>query len=254
MTIKAVIFDLGGTLIHYHDPQNDPARPFYRVTMAGIGNLLAQLQREGNHLPGPDALGPIFDRHIGESYREAIRELHGGSIEAPIRAALAEAGVELSDAEWERLRPVYYRAIDETASPRAGLAETIRALHEAGYTLGIISNTFWAADLHDRHLAEQGVLDYFPVRTYSCDNPHMKPHPAIFADTLAQIGIAAGEAVYVGDRGTIDVGAAQKAGMHGVLIRSPYLPDEPGEVVPDATVDELPDLLDALETLQQEAG
>jgi HAD superfamily hydrolase (TIGR01509 family) len=254
MTIKAVIFDLGGTLIHYHDPQNDPARPFYRMTMAGIGNLLARLQQEGNHLPSRDELGPIFDRHIGESYREAIREMRGGSIETPIRAALAEAGVGLSDAEWEALRPVYYCVIDEAASPRAGLAETIRALHEAGYALGIISNTFWAADLHDRHLAEQGVLDYFPVRIYSCDNPHMKPHPAIFADALAQIGVAAGEAVYVGDRGVIDVGAAQKVGMRGVLIRSPYLPDEPGEVVPDAIVDELPDLPNALETLQQEAG
>jgi HAD superfamily hydrolase (TIGR01549 family) len=254
MTIEAVIFDLGGTLIHYHDPVHDPARPFYRVTMQGIGSVIAQLKKAGNHLPGPDTLNPLFDRHIGESYREAIQTLHGGSIETPIRAALAEAGIELTDSEWVALRPAYYRAIEETASPRIGLRDTIRALHESGYTLGIISNTFWAADLHDRHLAEQGVLDYFPVRTYSCDHPHMKPHPAIFADTLAQIGAAPGEAVYVGDRGTVDVEAAQKAGLRGVLIRSPYVPDEPGEVVPDAIIDELPDLPPALDTLQQEAG
>jgi putative hydrolase of the HAD superfamily len=253
MTIKAVIFDLGGTLIHYHDPQHDPARPFYRVTMQGIGGMIAQLRQAGNHLPGLEELGPIFDRHIGASYREAVQELRGGSIETPIRAALAEAGIALDDAEWESLRPIYYRAIDKTASPRAGLRDTIRALYESGYTLGIISNTFWAADLHDRHLAEQGVLDYFAVRTYSCDHGHMKPHPAIFADTLAQVGVAPGEAVYVGDRGVIDVGAAQGVGMRGVLIRSPYLPDEPGEAIPDAIVDELPDLPPALEALQQEA-
>jgi HAD superfamily hydrolase (TIGR01549 family) len=249
-----VVFDLGGTLSHYHDPQNDPARPFYRVTMQGIGSMIAQLKKAGNHLPGLDELGPLFDRHIGESYGEAIRELRGGSIETPIRAALAEAGIKLTDAEWVALRPAYYRAIDAIAAPRAGLRDTIRTLHESGYALGIISNTFWAADLHDRHLAEQGVLDYFPVRTYSCDYGQMKPHPAIFTDTLAQVGAAPGGAVYVGDRGVIDVGAAQGVGMRGILIRSPYLPDEPGDVSPDAIVDELPDLLPALDALRQEAG
>jgi FMN phosphatase YigB (HAD superfamily) len=132
-------------------------------------------------------------------------------------------------------------------TPRLGLRETLTALHEQGLKLALISNTFWAADLHDRHLRERGLLDLLPQRTYSCDTPHVKPHPSIFRDTLANLGVEAGQAAYVGDRLDVDVGGAQAVGMRGVLILSPYVEpgaDAKGSITPDATIEELPDLLD----------
>ncbi len=45
-----------------------------------------------------------------------------------------------------------------------------------------------------------------------------KPHPEIFQLALACAKVAANEAVFVGDTNATDVGGAQLAGLHGVLI------------------------------------
>ena len=122
----------------------------------------------------------------------------------------------------------------------------LAGLAGAGIQLGLISNTFWAADLHDRHLANHSLVDYLPVRVYSCDFGYSKPHSSIFQHTLEKLGVDAAESVYVGDRAGLDVGGAQGAGMRGVLIRSPYVDGKAEGVTPDATIDELPDLPSAI--------
>ncbi|HET7842406.1 MAG TPA: HAD-IA family hydrolase, partial [Terriglobia bacterium] len=45
-----------------------------------------------------------------------------------------------------------------------------------------------------------------------------KPHPEIFQLALGRAGVAASEAVFVGDTNATDVGGAQLAGLTGVLI------------------------------------
>ncbi len=133
--------------------------------------------------------------------------------------------------------------------PRSGLKDTLSTLQDQGYQLGLISNTFWAADLHDRHLSEHHILEHLPLRIYSCDVPRVKPHPSVFDMAIKQLNVAPGEAIYVGDRPDVDVHGAQQAGWRGILIRSPYLDQSLGTVVPDVIIDELPDLPPALEQL-----
>jgi FMN phosphatase YigB (HAD superfamily) len=43
-----------------------------------------------------------------------------------------------------------------------------------------------------------------------------KPHPAIFKHALAELGVAAGKALFVGDRVPQDVGGAAAVGMKTV--------------------------------------
>jgi putative hydrolase of the HAD superfamily len=252
LTIRTVLFDLGGTLLHYHDPQHgDPKRPFRRVTLLGVRAVLAQASN-GSGAPSFEMMTAIVDRHIGEAARALASTGSGGSVETPIRAALAEMGYPLDDAAWAGLRPVYYAQIEPTVTPREGVRETLQALHESGHRLGLVSNTWWSADFHDAHLARYGLLNLLPVRLYSCDLPHTKPHPAIFKTALERIGADAGEAVFVGDRLDNDVKGAQDAGMRAVLIRLSYETGEdtaPDGVIPDAIIDELPELPAALEGL-----
>ena len=243
MIFKAVLFDLGGTLIHYHDPEEtDLARPFRRVTMLGIKAVMEQVASSGASLPPAEEIGGIVDKHIGTSFRTLIEKQLGGTVETPVRAALGEMGIALSDAGWGNLRPAFYSAINQIASPRVGGPEMLAGLAGAGIKLGLISNTFWAADLHDQHLVDHGLIEHLPVRVYSCDFGYSKPHPSIFQHTLEKLGVDAADAVYVGDRPDADVGGSQSAGMRGVLIRSPYENGQYDGIMPDATIDELPDL------------
>jgi HAD superfamily hydrolase (TIGR01509 family) len=179
-----------------------------------------------------------------------MTQMLGGSVEGPLREALADNGLMLDNEQWRSLRPAFYSAIDRIVTPRTGARETLSALKEAGYQLALISNTYWAADLHDRHLAEYGLIEFFDVRVYSADTTHVKPHPSIFTDTLTALGVEPHEAAYVGDRPDIDVKGAQQVGMRGILIRSPYDQTPLGEIVPDAIIDELPELIPALERLE----
>lgn len=253
MTVRAVIFDLGGTLLHYSDPlADDPARPFRRLTRASINAVLDHLAGDGYKFGDRGALLDRADWHIGTSYRADWEARRGGSIEPPIRAALAEAGYDVPDEVWQSARLALYGPIHAVVEPREGVPGVLAGLAEAGYALGLISNTHWAADIHDRHLAEHGLLNLLPVRLYSCDTPYMKPHPGIFQSALEQMALPAAEAVYVGDRPDVDVDAAQQAGLRGILIHSPYrteFGDDFGGVKPDAAIDELTELPAALDAL-----
>jgi HAD superfamily hydrolase (TIGR01549 family) len=251
LAIKAILFDLGGTLLHYFDPrEGDPRLPFRRVTLLGIQTVLAQLAADGLIQLPEEAILKTIDEHIGRAYRAMQLSQRGGSIETPVRAALDEAGTVLDDAQWAGLRPLLYEPIDQIVSVRQGARATLDTLHGEGYQLGLISNTFWAADLHDRHLAEADLLDLLPMRVYSSSTPHQKPHPAIFLDTLEKMNIQPGEAAYVGDRADVDVAGAQHARMRGILIRSPYQSADLEHHAPDAIIEELPGLLPALARLQ----
>jgi HAD superfamily hydrolase (TIGR01549 family) len=256
VALKAILFDLGGTLLHYHDPlEDDPRRPFRRVTLLGIEAVLMQLMQQQLASSHPahlsiDQIRDVIDRRIGQTYLAMQSEQRGGNIEEPVWAALSEAGLAPDETGWSELRRHLYHPIEQTVSPRQGVRSTLAALRDAGYALGLISNTFWAADLHDRHLREHDLLDFLPIRIYSSSTPYQKPHPSIFLSALESMNIRPEEAAYVGDRADIDVGGAQNAGMLGILIRSPYQTIKMNTYHPDAIIDELPELIPALASLQ----
>ncbi len=251
MALKAILFDLGGTLLHYHDPQeDDPRHPFRRVTLLGIEAMLKQLVSISPTRLPMEQLRDAIDRQIGQTYLAMQADQRGGNIEDPVRTALNEVGIPLDKSRWEDLRRYLYHPIEQTVSLRQGLHLTLAELRDEGYQLGLISNTFWAADLHDRHLEEHNLIDFLPVRVYSCSTPYQKPHPSIFLSTLERMNIRPEEAAYVGDRADVDVGGAQNVGMRGILIRSPYQPVDLNGYHPDAIIDELPELIPVVASLQ----
>ena len=98
-----------------------------------------------------------------------------------------------------------------------GIVETLGKLKEAGLKLGILSNTFVHGTALERHMAEEGLLDFFNVRLYSYEFKYRKPDKGIFLAAAERIGAAPGEIVFVGDRINVDVKGALNAGMQAVL-------------------------------------
>jgi HAD superfamily hydrolase (TIGR01509 family) len=91
----------------------------------------------------------------------------------------------------------------------------LASLKERGYFLGVISNSVGTIEDQLQHV---GLRDYFQAVFDSAKVGVEKPHPEIFQLALARAKVAADEAVFVGDTNATDVGGAQLAGLHGVLI------------------------------------
>lgn len=128
-------------------------------------------------------------------------------------------------------------------APRAqlndGAHETLVALGQAGYGLGLVSNR--------RHPLGEAVTDLgldgiFAFTLAAGEIGIWKPDPAIFDAVLETQGLQAGRCAYVGDNYYADVVSAREAGLTPVLL-------DPKGVFPDAdckVIGRLPELLDWL--------
>jgi glucose-1-phosphatase len=79
--------------------------------------------------------------------------------------------------------------------------------------LGLLSNT---DPIHVAYMERNfSFMRHFPVRVYSCGAGVRKPNPQIYRRALAELGVAAGEAMYFDDLPE-NVAAAREIGMLGV--------------------------------------
>jgi HAD superfamily hydrolase (TIGR01549 family) len=129
-------------------------------------------------------------------------------------------GINLSEDQWQELNWRWYETLTDYGKVVPGSIDALRQLKEMGFTLGLLSNTFVHKSSLERHMANEGLLDFFPTRLYSYEFPWRKPDVRIFKAAAEKIGITPNEIVYVGDRLDFDVDGSAKAGMLPILIRA----------------------------------
>lgn len=95
-----------------------------------------------------------------------------------------------------------------------GVHETLRALRESGYFLGIMSNRF---EPYTDYLNERGLGELFDLVVYAGEAGIRKPNPEVFHYLLEKAGFSPSESMYVGDNYFADVVGARRAGMLPVL-------------------------------------
>jgi putative hydrolase of the HAD superfamily len=244
--IQVVLFDLGGTLLHYDQP---PELSMERTNALAMRGLIEAAARHGGKVPDPELAIRAVGRMAAAMEARARRTHYANTAEQIIREGLEAIGVQLSGKAWDAGLAAYYNAISAVVKPVAGNTPAVLAqLTEQGRGLGLVSNTFWTPAMHDADLARFGLLPYLPVRVYSCVFGMVKPHPTIYRHALDKLDVAPAEAVFVGDQLTVDIAGPQKIGMRAVLVASPFRQETDPEINPDAriqTIDELPALLDA---------
>ncbi len=234
MPIKAVLFDLGGTLLHYDRPGVD----FKALEGQGLHRVYHLLRHDGQPLPSPDTFVQVMNTHF---QRIAGGGTQGNTDDA-LRSGLATMGIQLDAATWQVCIAALYEPITEIVQPIAGVREVMSTLHQAGYRLGLVSNTLWPAHLHDQHLRIHGLIDFLPVRMYSWQTGWRKPDPAIFRYAAQKTGVVPDETVFVGDRLANDVAGAHAAGMRAILVEVPFREEYDDHIRPDARLHNLSEL------------
>lgn len=92
---------------------------------------------------------------------------------------------------------------------------TVENLREEGFKLGLISNIHWPIPSGLR----KSLDAMFDTVTYSHIHGMRKPHPAIFLDTLEEMGAEPRTSAHVGDDYGADVIGAKNAGMIAVHLQ-----------------------------------
>jgi HAD superfamily hydrolase (TIGR01549 family) len=126
-------------------------------------------------------------------------------------------GFAFDEDQWRQLGWLWYEPLAKLARIEPRLKATLASLKQIGLKLGIVSNTFISAGSLDRHLAQFGILDFFPIRLYSHQFAFRKPDIRIFQTAAQQIGEPPQDVLFVGDRINKDIVPALKVGMQVVL-------------------------------------
>jgi putative hydrolase of the HAD superfamily len=212
---RAVVFDLWDTLVDYDDAVS---RSFTDAAADAIGrerDSFARLWREGRPLR---EIGPLAD------YLASV-ELDEGAIRR----------VTALRREWAR----------QALVPRPGAVETLRELRSRGLRVGLISV---CSDDVPAVWSGTQLAGLFDSEVFSCDVGLRKPDPRIYALACEQLGVAAHDALFVGDGANDELAGAERAGLRAVLIHRPG--EEPpwpeAQAWSGPRVTALPELLDLL--------
>jgi putative hydrolase of the HAD superfamily len=242
--IQVVLFDLGGTLLHYEQP---PDNTFEAIGDRAIRALLAAAAQAGAKIPDVNVAARAVERMAAAMQAKADRAQHANTAENIIREGLEAVDIKLSQKAWNVGIARYYQVVSEVATLASPDTRPVLAqLTEQGRGLGLVSNTLWSPEVHDADLARFELLEYLPVRVYSSAAGVVKPHPTIYRQALDRLDVAPAEAVFVGDKLNVDIAGPQKIGMRAILLASPYRIEDDPEILPDGRIKalvELPALL-----------
>jgi putative hydrolase of the HAD superfamily len=214
--IDSVIFDWGGTLTPWHDL--DP-RDAWLAAVDDPG-LAARLRA---------AEDAAWTRCRDQQRSSALDDVFAAAGVTPTDEMLAAF-----HGWWE---PHTYLDPD--------VPDLFAALRERGIRIGVLSNTLWPREVHQRIFERDGVAELIDGAVYTCEIAWTKPHPEAFHAALSAIGASdPAAAVFVGDRVFDDIHGAGSVGMRTILIPHSDVPTEQIPVAgsPDAVADRLGDV------------
>jgi len=240
--IKAVLFDLGETLLSFGKFR--VTRLFRQGARLSYDYLKSQSQPAGR-------FASYFWRNLIhlqiKRWLSAVTHKDFDAL-ALVKSVGARKGVRLTEQQWEHLVWLWYEPLCKIAKVEPNICETLSRLKQAGLELGIVSNTFVNRCCLDRHLEQEGILDFFPVRIYSYEHKFRKPDVRMFKIAADKIGKALENILFVGDQIAKDIEPASRIGMQTVLkVNSTNL----GKTIPAGTrtinhIAELPSLIEEI--------
>ncbi len=125
-------------------------------------------------------------------------------------------GRDLSDGEADELFAGYLRRYEAGWTMYADTLPCLTPLHDAGVTLGILTNGDRTQQL--QKIDRFGISSFFDAIVCSSDLPYGKPHPGAFAAAAKALGHQRADVLMVGDSIDNDVRGALDAGLRAILL------------------------------------
>ena len=233
--IKAILFDFGQTLVD----SSDGFRQAEKNAQAAIFQDLAITDHDA----------------FKHNYRRIRSELHKRSELSRVKIwqeVFQHFGQEPSLDELRQWEQTYWRTVQSNTRVFPEVPRVLMALAAKYSPLGLVTNTQGQSDASThRVFAYPELAARFAVTVVAGENGvPTKPDARPFAVCLGQLGVAAEEAVYVGDDWRIDVCGARDAGLHPVWLKHHTVkrnyPEVDADVPVITSLNELPPVLETL--------
>ena len=235
--IKAVFFDLDGTLRHSVPTGGE----VFNQYLISLGYSFSEEDR---------VRAMRWEHHYWASSTDLRDDLLAHSADTEnfwieySRRRLVALGI--SDDSAVAIAPQASAHMGEMYKPDsvvpADVRRTLPILREAGYRLAVISNRDQPfQNVLDAH----GLSEFFPYSLAGGEVDIYKPEPGIFEHALKQMQVTAPETVYVGDNYYADIVGARRAGLQPVLY-------DPKRIFPDAdciTIQSFDELIGVIQAL-----
>ena len=207
--IKAIFFDLDGTLRH-SVPSGGDVSTDYAITLGLQVDDEARLRAmRWEHLYWASSTD-LRDDLLAHS-----ADTENFWIEYSRRRLIALG----ASPEWAaEFAPTVSKHMGEFYRPESIVPEDVRRvlpqLKQAGYILAVISNR--DIPFHEL-LREHGIGEYFDFSLAAGEVQVWKPDPGIFQHALQRVDLSPQDVIYVGDNYYADVAGSRSAGLRPVL-------------------------------------
>ncbi|UCE96644.1 MAG: HAD family hydrolase [Candidatus Bathyarchaeota archaeon] len=206
MTIKAVLFDLGGTILDFN--WKHPAEIYQKVLFSlGISKsfdeakaAFLKAEKEAKDINLFSSYGKIDQKEYSDQWGALVLKHLGLAENLEL--------VRTVQSKWDDFT-------NFTIYPEA--KDVLLELQQRGLKLGLISNGY-EDGLHrllrDLNLGKSTFDIVVGIDTVQC----MKPHPDIFKYALRKLKVRPEEALFVGDELEVDYNGAKNVGIQALLI------------------------------------
>jgi FMN phosphatase YigB (HAD superfamily) len=203
---RAVLFDLGNTLVQYY--RRDEFPRILRECLHAAADAV--------HYEEADFEG-LFKKALELNHQAddfAVRLLEDRII------SLFPTCNRTNEIAMSRVCRAFMGPIFSCARIEADAHRVLDELRSRGLPTAIVSNTPWgsAAELWLEELHRHALLERLDAVTFCVEVGWRKPHPAPFLHTLKKLAIKPSDAVFVGDDPRWDVEGALRAGIRPILI------------------------------------
>ncbi|MEA2661992.1 MAG: putative hydrolase of the superfamily [Chloroflexota bacterium] len=205
--MRAVIFDVGGTLL-----REAPLIESDEAARVRLDRLRHAFHGDRAWFQG---LVSFFstDQRTDPTHRQDTR--------GQVRDYLAARGVTTTTDDLELVRSACCLPGPSMEAMHDGALDALRHARGRGLGIALCTNVFWRTGEDSRaDWAARGAGELIDAHVTSIDVGWLKPHPAMFESALSALGVDAADAVMVGDSGAKDVGPAKRLGMRAIHVRS----------------------------------